>query len=126
MSYVLIVDDSALARMIVRRSLSAAGFADAAMQEAPDGAAALALVKQRAPQFIVADVNMPNMTGDELLAQLALSPELAAIPVIMCSSAVNDAMVARLSKLGARAVLKKPFSPAELHGALRGAIGRAA
>lgn len=126
MSYVLIVDDSALARMIVRRSLAAAGFADSAMKEAPDGAAALAVVKQRAPQLIVADVNMPNMTGEELLAHLAVSRELRVIPVIMCSSAVNDAMMARLSRLGARAVLKKPFSPAELHGALHGVLGRAA
>ena len=121
MSYVLIVDDSALARMIVRRSLAAAGYADAEMREAPDGAAALAAARAQPPRLVVADVNMPNLSGEELLAHFSVSRELRAIPVIMCTSAVNEAMVARLTRLGARAVLKKPFSPAELHGALRSA-----
>jgi two-component system chemotaxis response regulator CheY len=118
MSYVLIVDDSALARMIVRRSLSAAGFASDLFREAPDGQAALDAIRAEPPKLVVADVNMPRMTGEEMLAAIRLEPALHGVPVVMCSSAVNEAMATRLRSLGARAVIRKPFAPQELQSAL--------
>lgn len=118
MKDVLIVDDSALARMIVRRCLTAAGLADASFREAPDGLAALEAARAATPDLIVADVNMPRLDGEGLLVALGQDATLRLVPVVMCSSAVNEAKAEHLHRLGARAVLKKPFAPHELRAAI--------
>jgi len=125
MKDVLIVDDSALARMIMRRSLGAAGLADAAIREVADGMAALDAVRAQLPDLVIADVNMPNLDGEGLLLSLRSDARLSGVRVLMCSSAMSPAKAARLLRLGAGAVLKKPFSPHELRSALAGALAAA-
>ena len=118
MNDVLIVDDSALARMIVRRSLSAAGLAGARFAEAPDGAAALAILQNAVPDLVVADLNMPELDGEGLLRAVRADRRLDGVPFLVSSSAMNPAKEERLRGLGAAAVLRKPFSPGELRAAL--------
>jgi CheY-like chemotaxis protein len=122
MKDVLIVDDSALARMIMRRSLGAAGLTAADIREVPDGLAALAAVRVKIPDLVIADVNMPNLDGEGLLMSLRADASLAGVRVLMCSSAMSPAKAERLLRLGAGAVLKKPFSPHELRSALAGVL----
>jgi len=123
MKDVLIVDDSALARMIMRRSLSAAGLGDSQIREVPDGAAALEAMRGGVPDLVIADVNMPNLDGEGLLLALRADARLQGVRVLICSSTMSPAKAARLISLGAGAVLKKPFSPHELRGALTGVLG---
>ena len=67
---ILLVDDSRAMRMIVRRALRDAGFGEHTITEAEDGSKALSAIKANAPDVVMADWNMPNMSGIELLETL--------------------------------------------------------
>ncbi len=118
MKRVLIVDDSPAARMIARRCMVIAGYSDCEFLEAPDGKAALDLMKHEQVNLVVADLNMPNMDGQTLIRFMRSSPRLHDIPVLVVSSLVNPSTAETLRKLGATAVLKKPLNPGSLVEAL--------
>ncbi|MDH5316141.1 MAG: response regulator, partial [Gemmatimonadota bacterium] len=79
---VLVIDDNAEARDLVRRLLEGEGFA---VVEAADGHSGLALARARRPDAITLDVLMPTMDGWSVLTALKAEPALADIPVIMVS-----------------------------------------
>ena len=109
---VIVVDDSATARMIIRRCLQIAGCGDSIFLEAGDGAEALKIAQSNEVNLIVTDLNMPNMDGNSLLRRIKASPKLHDMPVLVVSSANNAAKEAELLKAGAFAVINKPVSPA--------------
>jgi len=74
---VLIVDDSTAMRMLVKRTLKQAGFDGLDIVEAADGALALDLMDDEAPELILCDWNMPNMSGMEFLEALRESGNVA-------------------------------------------------
>ena len=67
---ILIVDDSRVMRGIVKRSLRQAGFGDWDVEEADNGKAALSQIDAARPDLVLADWNMPEMTGIEMLRTL--------------------------------------------------------
>jgi two-component system chemotaxis response regulator CheY len=67
---ILIVDDSKAMRMIVARVLRQTGYGDSTFEEATNGAEALAAIRASAPDLVLCDWNMPEMTGIELLHAL--------------------------------------------------------
>ena len=71
---IMIVDDSAAMRMIVKKTLRQAGFEGHEISEAEDGAKALAAIQSASPDLVLSDWNMPNMTGIELLEKLSSPP----------------------------------------------------
>ena len=109
---VIVVDDSATARMIIKRCLQIAGCADSNFLEAGDGAQALEIAKSNEVNLVVTDLNMPNMDGTSLLRRIKASPKLHDLPVLVVSSANNAAKESELLKAGAFAVINKPISPA--------------
>ncbi len=118
MKRVLIADDSAMARTILRRCLEIAGGRDWEFTEAADGAIALGKLREGAFDLLVTDLNMPNMDGLELVRRVRASPKLNALPVVVVTSAGNDDVSKRLMDAGAASVLLKPVSPAKLASAL--------
>jgi len=115
MMKIIIVDDSATARMIVRRCLEIAGCSDAEFIEAGNGKEALSLLKEHKVDFVVSDLNMPVMDGEMLLKWMKASPKLNEIPLVVLSSAVNAAKDRVLIDMGAFAVMSKPISPAKIN-----------
>lgn len=111
---IVIADDSGTARMVIRRCLSIIGLADADIHEAGHGAEALELLKESATDLLITDLNMPVMTGEQLLKRVKGSPRLTGIPVLVITSAGNQAKETELLSLGAFGVLNKPVSPALL------------
>jgi len=111
---IVIADDSATARMVIRRCLEIIGLGDAGMVEVPNGREALARLKEEPTDLLVTDLNMPIMDGETLLKWVKGSPKLTEVPVVVITSAGNPAKEALLSELGAFAVLDKPISPATL------------
>lgn len=111
---IVIADDSGTARMVIRRCLSIIGLADADVLEACDGAQALDLLKQQDTDLLITDLNMPVMTGEQLLKRVKANPRLTGIPVLVITSAGNQAREVELTALGAYGVLNKPVSPALL------------
>jgi two-component system chemotaxis response regulator CheY len=114
MKRIVIADDSATARMFIKRCLEIIGFDDAVIIEAVNGKEALAKVKEAPTDLVITDLNMPVMDGETLLKWISANPKLSQIPVLVISSASNPAKEAELLALGAIAILSKPVSPPAL------------
>ncbi len=118
MTRIIIADDSATARMFIKRCLEIIGLEDAETVEAEDGREALAAAKEQPPDLFLVDLNMPVMDGETLLKWVKASPKLCDLPVIFITSAGNPAKEAQLLEMGARCVISKPVSPPVLMKAL--------
>ena len=109
---ILIVDDSASLRTVVKMALTRAGYE---VIEAGDGKEALAVLEKAGKvHLIVSDVNMPNMDGITFVTQLKQNPKHKFTPVIMLTTESQDAKVQQAKVAGARAWLVKPFNPPQL------------
>lgn len=106
---VLIVDDSKAMRSIVLRTLRQAGFGDHQFTEATNGAEALRAIHEVAPDLVLSDWNMPEMTGIELLE--ALKAEGSGVVFGFVTSESSDAMHSRAVTSGAAFLITKPFTP---------------
>lgn len=105
---VLIVDDFATMRKVVRNLLKQVGYED--IVEAEDGVMALKALKSQKIDVIVSDWNMPNMTGLELLKAVRADAELAKTPFLMVTAeALQDNVVAAV-KAGVNNYIVKPFT----------------
>ena len=104
----LIVDDFATMRRIVRGLLEQMGCVDA--EEAEDGAVALSMLKAQKFDFVVSDVNMPNMNGFDLLSAIKKDPSLKHLPVLMVSADARKASIVRAAQEGAAGYIVKPFT----------------
>lgn len=105
---VLIVDDFATMRKVVRNLLKQVGYED--IVEAEDGVMALKTLKSQKVDVIVSDWNMPNMTGLELLKAVRADADLAKTPFLMVTAeALQDNVVAAV-KAGVSNYIVKPFT----------------
>jgi two-component system, chemotaxis family, chemotaxis protein CheY len=108
----LIVDDFATMRRIVRGLLKEMGCHQLA--EAEDGAVALAMLRQQRFDFVVSDINMPNMNGFELLKAIKADPQLRHLPVLMVTAEARKQDIVLAAQSGAAGYIVKPFSKATL------------
>jgi two-component system, chemotaxis family, chemotaxis protein CheY len=108
----LIVDDFSTMRRIVRNLLKEAGFANA--EEAEDGAVALQKLKGARFDFVVTDINMPNMNGFELLSQIRAEESLKHLPVLMITAEARKEDIVMAAQAGASGYIVKPFTKATL------------
>jgi two-component system chemotaxis response regulator CheY len=105
---VLVADDFATMRKIVRNILKQIGFDD--IVEAEDGQVALQVLKNENIGLVVTDWNMPNMTGLELLEKIRTDPKTAKLPVLMVTAeGLKDNVVAAV-KAGVNNYVVKPFT----------------
>lgn len=111
MKRVVIADDSALARMFMRRCLEITGLSDADFVEAANGEEALERLKEVPADLLVTDLTMPGVDGLGLMRKIAASPRLNGLPVLVVTSAGNTQQRAELTELGVAAILSKPISP---------------
>lgn len=116
---ILIVDDSRAMRMIVTRALHRAGYEDAVITEAPDGAAALERIEADTPDLILSDWNMPVLDGLGLLEEVRRRN--LRIPFGFVTSEADPAMRSRATAAGADFFIVKPFNPAQLRDAIEDA-----
>jgi two-component system chemotaxis response regulator CheY len=120
---VMIVDDSAAIRKILRRVLAQAEVPLGQVHEASDGVEALEVLKNQAVQLILCDINMPNMDGIELLEKVkARDHHLHAVPFIMVTTEGSQARVMQALELGAAGYVKKPFTADQIKEKLTGII----
>ena len=110
----MIADDSGTARLFTKRCVQIAGFKDATLIEAVDGADAWNKCQADKPDLLLTDLTMPNMDGTELLRNVKSVPATKDIPVIVVTSAGNPAKEKELVEIGAAAVILKPISPPKL------------
>jgi two-component system chemotaxis response regulator CheY len=108
----LIVDDFSTMRRIVRGLLKEIGYNNA--EEAEDGAVALNMLRNAKFDFVVSDINMPNMNGFELLANVKKDESLKHIPVLMVTAEARKEDIVRAAQDGAAGYIVKPFTKATL------------
>ena len=108
----LIVDDFSTMRRIVRGLLKEMGCNNC--EEAEDGSHALNMLKQQRFDFVVSDINMPNMNGFDLLKAVKAEETLKHIPVLMVTAEARKEDIVRAAQEGAAGYIVKPFTKATL------------
>jgi len=108
----LIVDDFSTMRRIVRGLLKEIGYTEA--DEAEDGVAALQKLRNGRFDFVVSDINMPNMNGFQLLAQIKADDKLKHLPVLMVTAEARKEDIVAAAQGGAAGYVVKPFTKATL------------
>jgi CheY-like chemotaxis protein len=114
---VLITDDSATIRMILKGLLKQLQITD--IREAGDGAEALTAVDALLPDLLLLDIHMPGMDGLTCLSVIRSTPRTANLPVIIISSDTAPEQVKKAEEMGAFAYIKKPFRLEGLKEALK-------
>jgi CheY-like chemotaxis protein len=121
MTLVVVVDDSAEIRNLMSFVLLKDGHE---VLVARDGVAGLALVTQHKPDLVVSDVQMPGMSGFELLVALRRDAAIATTPVILLTALKERADVREGMNAGADDYLTKPFTPKELSDAVAAQLAK--
>ena len=103
---VLVVDDDAGMRELVRLQLEREGYS---VQEAASAAEGLASIEARKPELILLDVMMPHVDGWEMLRRIQDQYGAGAIPVVMFSGQVDEEAQRQAAAVGAQAFVGKPF-----------------
>jgi two-component system chemotaxis response regulator CheY len=120
---VLLVDDSPVMRRFLARTLGMTGIR-MSVEEAGNGRDAISKAFENRPDLIITDLNMPEMSGDELMSRICETPELKGIPVIVLSADRSAARPGQLIHAGATAYMTKPVSPEALRERLLAILER--
>ena len=120
---ILIIEDDADFRFILRMHLSAAGYQ---VQVAEDGVTGGRALLEQTPDLIISDVGMPFLNGFELLSLIRSDADTAAIPVILLSGRSDGDTMAKAVELGAADFLLKPVTLEDLLGSVRSCLARTA
>lgn len=120
---VLIADDSNAMRAVIKKVVTLSGFQMDKCLEAGNGREAMELLIDNWVDVIISDINMPEISGLELLDQLAKNETLKEIPVIMITTEGSDQRMKEAFARGAKGFIKKPFLPEEIKKVLYEVIG---
>ncbi len=124
MSYtILVADDSTIVRTMVKKAIAMAGLEVSKVYEAANGKEALEVLGREWIDVVFADINMPEMTGVELVRSMKADPALAATPVVVVSSEQTQARIEEMKRWGAKAYVKKPFRPEQFRAVVDELLG---
>lgn len=121
MAKIMLVDDAAFMRMMVKKSLKAGGFEDATFVEAQDGLDACNKYEAEKPDLVIMDITMPNMDGLQALKKIRESDPNA--KVIMCTAMGQESMVVEAIKSGAKDFVVKPFNEERICSTVKSILG---
>jgi len=107
---VLVVDDSAMMRKVVLRVLKMADVEFESVLEACEGNEALALLRTNQVALIMCDINMPIMSGLQLLQQIKDEKLAVGVPIVMVTTENSEPQVRQAILAGARGYIRKPFT----------------
>lgn len=108
---VLIVDDSSIVRSVVAKTLRMADLPLGDVHQAANGREGLDVLESEWVDVVFADINMPVMTGVEMIEQIRANDKLAKLPVVVVSTEGSQTRIEHLKSLGITAYLRKPFQP---------------
>lgn len=120
---VLIVDDSATIRQMVRKTLKMAGLDVGNVYEAGNGIEALARLNEHPIAVMLVDINMPTMNGVQLLSRMQENQRLKGIPIVIVSTEGSQQRIEELESIGAFGYVRKPFHPEQLRDVLKPLLG---
>lgn len=112
---ILIVDDSATSRMIIKRCFEMTGqFDGTSFAEAEDGLKAVSYLQDHEVDLVVTDLKMPKMDGGTFIKKMKLRDATKEIPIVIISSMGNDVTEEQFLNEGVLAIIRKPISPAKI------------
>ena len=124
MSYnILVVDDSSPMRAVIKKTIKASGFKTGEFYDAPDGKAALDILKDNWVDLVLTDYNMPNMDGLQLISELKKDETFKDIPVVFITTEGSTRRVQEFMEKGAAGYIQKPFTPEEIRQKLNNFMG---
>ena len=119
MAKIMLVDDAAFMRMMLKNTLSQAGYTD--LIEAEDGVKAVEAYTAEKPDLVFMDITMPNKDGLETLKEIkAMDPGAT---IVMCSAMGQETMVMDSIKSGAKDFIVKPFKPERVLSTVKRILG---
>ncbi|NIA06176.1 MAG: response regulator [Actinobacteria bacterium] len=110
---ILIVDDSAVIRKMIIKTLGLSALPLGEVCEAGNGQEALDIMDRQWIDLVFADLNMPVMDGEVMIEKIRSNPEWADVPIIVVSTEGSRTRIERLQSQGVRFV-HKPFSPEQI------------
>lgn len=121
MKTILIVEDSATTRALIRAVIDEIGEFETI--EASSGFEALKMLPQQEYDLIITDINMPDINGLELISFVRNNPRFTHLPIVIVSTERSEEDKKRGMALGASAYVTKPFKSFELQEILKKTIG---
>ena len=119
---VLIVDDSAVMRTMIGRTLAMTGVQLGQVHQAANGREALDVLESNWIDLALVDINMPVMNGEELIERVRANPLTRDLSIIVVSTESSEARIARIKSHGAQFV-HKPFTAESLRQTILGVTG---
>lgn len=120
---VLAVDDSSTVRAIIAKALRLSGVDVARFSEASRGDQALQMLREEGFDLVFCDLNMPGMSGYDLIETLQRDGLLGTVAVIVVSSIGTPAAIEELKSKGVRGYLRKPLRPEHLRQVVNTVMG---
>lgn len=117
---ILVVDDSSAQRAIIKRQLMKIGYTETF--EAEDGMVALDIISREAPDYMITDINMPNMDGIELAQKIV--EQKFTLKYGFLSSNATDSSINSAKELGASFYITKPFKWKDFRETVIDAFGK--
>ena len=111
MATILLVDDMATIRRIVKAVLDGVGHQ---LDDAEDGVTAFQKLSQRKYDLVISDWNMPRGNGTDLVRAMKQNPAFASIPVVMLTAEAQKSRIQEMAALGIQGYVLKPFKPETL------------
>lgn len=115
---ILVVDDSAMMRTMIKRAAALSGLPIGEIHEAGDGRQALAILERTHVDALFTDINMPVMSGIELLKSIATDPRWERLVRVIISTDGSEARRAEALDLHVRHYVEKPFRPEVMRNVL--------
>lgn len=122
-SDILIVDDSATIRSMMKRTVRMIGLDVGEVFEAANGIEALAQLSEHEVAVMLVDINMPTMNGIQLLTRMKQNDKLKHIQIVIASTEGSQKRIDQLHELGVAGYVRKPFQPEQLREVLITLLG---
>ena len=107
---ILVVDDSAVMRKMIIKTMGMCGLPIGEIKQAANGREGLEELGKNWIDIVILDINMPVMNGEEMIDEMQQDPEIKDIPVVVISTEGSSTRIDRLKEKGAR-FIQKPFTP---------------
>lgn len=110
----LLVDDSAMTRAVIKRVIGMCGVEVDKILEASNGKDGLAMLRVTPVSMMFLDLNMPQMSGMEVVKAVRADPKLAHVPIVIVSSESTESRIEQMKADGVNGYIKKPFTPEQI------------
>ena len=121
---VLIVDDSRTARLFISKALEVSGLSVGKVMQAQNGKEGLEMLQKEWVDIVFADINMPEMTGVEMVQKMCEDGLMKNIPVVIVSTERSATRIAELKAAGVREYLNKPCTPENIKKVVDEVLGK--